>query len=144
MGDRLGKFLSLGERWVFPVTKVLAKEQIYKNMVLMGNAAHTLSPIGAQGFNLILQELLQLNECAKKFSLDDPLLLKTYAQKISTYQEKIIKTSDQLMKISDKPAWIYSAGFQLADLSDAFKKEKIAMLSGMTSLVKKIERELYE
>lgn len=56
-GYRLGRFKKIGKRFTYPLQFIHASEQIKKNSILIGNAAHTVSPIAAQGFNVALHEI---------------------------------------------------------------------------------------
>lgn len=46
----------------FPLQTIIAQEQIRSGFVLLGNAAHTLYPLAAQGFNLGLRDVAALAE----------------------------------------------------------------------------------
>jgi len=61
-GYRLGKFSRLGRRVSHPLTRVFAQRLVAPRAVLVGNAAQTIHPIGAQGFNLGLRDALTLAE----------------------------------------------------------------------------------
>lgn len=61
-GWRLGKFLQVGHRVYYPLRLVSAKDQAFHRVVIIGNAAHTLHPIAAQGFNLGLRDAATLAE----------------------------------------------------------------------------------
>jgi len=61
-GWRVGRFLSVGARNVYPAIRVVAQRTTAARAVLVGNAAQTLHPIGAQGFNLGLRDALTLAE----------------------------------------------------------------------------------
>src|SRR3546814_4470760 len=54
-GWRVGRFLSVGARSVYPAVGTVARQTVAPRAVLVGNAAQTLHPIGAQGFNLGLR-----------------------------------------------------------------------------------------
>lgn len=56
-GYRLGKLISVGKRYTFPLKSFSAKETVKENVMLIGNAAHTVHPIAAQGLNLALYEV---------------------------------------------------------------------------------------
>lgn len=64
-GFRLGHFLAMGEPAFYPLSLVLAKEQIRSHCVLMGNAAHFLHPVAGQGFNLSVRDALRLTHVLK-------------------------------------------------------------------------------
>ncbi len=59
-GYRLGKLLNIEQRFVYPLKLVRAKKQISERIILIGNAAHTVHPIAAQGLNLALYEIAVL------------------------------------------------------------------------------------
>lgn len=61
-GYRLGKFSRLGRRVSHPLARVFAQRLVAPRAVLIGNAAQTIHPIGAQGFNLGLRDALTLAE----------------------------------------------------------------------------------
>ena len=55
-GFKLGQILQVGERFVYPLSLSLAKEQVRPGLALLGNVAHTLHPVGGQGLNLALRD----------------------------------------------------------------------------------------
>lgn len=59
-GYRLGRFMSISTRHQFPLQMVRAKTNWQQHILLIGNAAHTLHPVAAQGFNLALYEVAVL------------------------------------------------------------------------------------
>ena len=61
-GYRLGRLARLGRRVSYPLTRVMAQRLVASRAVLVGNAAQTLHPIAAQGFNLGLRDALTLAE----------------------------------------------------------------------------------
>lgn len=61
-GWRVGRFLRTGKRSAYPLRKLVAERLYAQRAVLVGNAAQTLHPIGAQGFNLGLRDALTLAE----------------------------------------------------------------------------------
>lgn len=65
-GYRLGRFQTTAKRHTYPLQKVKAEKPISKNVFLIGNAAHTLHPIAAQGFNLALFEVGLIVEAIQK------------------------------------------------------------------------------
>lgn len=59
-GYRLGRLLKTKTRYVYPLEMMEAKQMIKQHVVLIGNAAHTMRPIAAQGLNLALAEIAML------------------------------------------------------------------------------------
>jgi 2-octaprenyl-6-methoxyphenol hydroxylase len=61
-GWRVGRLLSVGARSAYPAIRMRAARITTARAVLVGNAAQTLHPAGAQGFNLGLRDALTLAE----------------------------------------------------------------------------------
>lgn len=61
-GDTLGDFVKSGRRSSYQLRLVRAREDIRLGVVILGNAAHALHPVGAQGFNLGLRDVAVLAE----------------------------------------------------------------------------------
>lgn len=59
-GDRLGAFMAVGARSVFPLTLKCANDVALSHAALIGNAAQTLHPVAGQGFNLGLRDAWEL------------------------------------------------------------------------------------
>lgn len=59
-GYRLGRLQQISQRSVFPLRMVRAEKTFDQCVFLLGNSAHTLHPIAAQGFNLALYEVARL------------------------------------------------------------------------------------
>lgn len=64
MGGRLGMLKSAAPLRHFPLQGVSAKAQTAARAVVIGNAAHALHPVAAQGFNLTVRDIAVLAECA--------------------------------------------------------------------------------
>ncbi len=81
-GWRLGRLSRPGKRHPFAIHRVAASQIIAPRAVLVGNAAQTVHPIGAQGFNLGLRDALTLAELVTASA--DPghaAMLSTYASR---------------------------------------------------------------
>jgi 2-octaprenyl-6-methoxyphenol hydroxylase len=61
-GWRLGRLGRPGRRHPYAIQRIAAQQLIGRRAVLVGNAAQTIHPIGAQGFNLGLRDALTLSE----------------------------------------------------------------------------------
>jgi len=59
-GFRMGDWLSIGQRQFFPLVKRVAAEQVRHRVVILGNAAHTIHPVAAQGLNLTVRDIKEL------------------------------------------------------------------------------------
>lgn len=63
LGGLLGAISAVGPRAEFPVAGLVADRLAAKRTVLLGEAAHILPPIGAQGLNLGLRDAAALADC---------------------------------------------------------------------------------
>lgn len=56
-GYKLGRFVSIGECQWFPLWRITSQELSKGRVILLGNAANNLHPVGGQGFNLGLRDV---------------------------------------------------------------------------------------
>jgi len=106
-GWRAGRFLSCGPRSAYPITRVMAQALTAPRAVLVGNAAQTIHPIGAQGFNLGLRDALTLAELIEGaqrgnpgFDCGDAALLARHAQRRHDDRERTVAFSDGLARLT--------------------------------------------
>ncbi len=70
LGHNLGRVNRVGKRARYPLSLVVAKEQVRSSVVVLGNAAHALHPVAGQGFNLALRDAQALaNHIRTQWSL---------------------------------------------------------------------------
>ncbi|RDZ26893.1 2-octaprenyl-6-methoxyphenyl hydroxylase [Lysobacter silvisoli] len=106
-GWRAGRFLACGARSAYPAQRVLAQRCTAARAVLVGNAAQTIHPIGAQGFNLGLRDALTLAELIAAARADDAAadcggagLLADYQRRRAQDRERTIAFSDGLARVT--------------------------------------------
>ena len=101
-GWRVGKFLETGPRSAYPIVGVTARQLVAPRAVLVGNAAQTLHPLGAQGFNLGLRDALTLAELIESRGGDpgEDMLLAEYARRRREDRERTLAFSDGLAKVT--------------------------------------------
>lgn len=97
-GYRLGEFSRVGARAAYPLALSKAARLTGTRAVLVGNAAHGLHPVAAQGFNLGLRDVAALCDCVADFALDDPELLQRYAAWRKGDQTKLVGFTDGLVR----------------------------------------------
>jgi 2-octaprenyl-6-methoxyphenol hydroxylase len=100
-GWRAGRFSRPGKRKAFPLARALASRTSAKRAVLVGNAAQTVHPIGAQGFNLGLRDALTLAELLRASNLDpgrDELLAQHVARRAAD-RDATTRFSDDLVRL---------------------------------------------
>jgi 2-octaprenyl-6-methoxyphenol hydroxylase len=71
-GGELGDFVKVGKRTAYPLRLVRADRDVHERLVILGNAAHAIHPIGAQGFNLGLRDVAVLAEVMAGRAAGDP------------------------------------------------------------------------
>ncbi|MBU6198932.1 MAG: 2-octaprenyl-6-methoxyphenyl hydroxylase [Xanthomonadaceae bacterium] len=99
-GWRLGKLVRPGRRVSYPLHRLYARRIVAPRAVLVGNAAQTLHPIGAQGFNLGLRDALTLAEMLVDHGGDPgaPALLTEYARRRHEDRDGTAAASDALAR----------------------------------------------
>lgn len=140
-GYRLGKFSLLGKRHVHALKMMVAKEQVRNGLVLIGNAAHTVHPIAAQGFNLgvtdvnLLAKLIaDAIKTEKNFAALE--VLQKYETTCVRAQQKIIKFTDSLTHLFLQDflplSMARNAGLLTLDMLRPLKRRLAKRLMGMT------------
>lgn len=103
-GWKLGKLSRPGKRFAHRIRRVLADAVTAPRAVLVGNAAQTVHPIGAQGFNLGLRDALTLSELIA--AADDPgaaALLNAYAARRQPDRDGVLAFSHGLIALGCLP-----------------------------------------
>lgn len=82
-GNRLGTVSQVGKRFAYPLSGLHARRYVGDRLALMGEAAHAVHPIAAQGLNLSMRDAAALAEVvadARRLGLDigDAGLLRRY------------------------------------------------------------------
>lgn len=100
-GYRAGEFVSVGERSVYPGMRVVASSVVADRAVLVGNAAQSLHPVGAQGFNLGLRDAMTLAELIEDDvdALGSASMLSTYVARRSADRERTMQMSHSMATI---------------------------------------------
>ena len=104
-GLRLGRFSRVGKRAAYPLALTRTNGLVARRGVVVGNAAHGLHPVAAQGFNLGLRDVAALCDCivdAIAEGRTDPgraAVLETYAQWRQVDQSKLVHFTDSLVHL---------------------------------------------
>ena len=105
-GSRAGRFTRVGKRVAYPIRRVLAKQWVAPRALLIGNAAQTIHPIGAQGFNLGLRDALCLAELlADGGDPGESQRLSRYRERRREDRERTLAFSDGLARITANPGF---------------------------------------
>jgi len=105
-GWRVGRLRRPGKRFAHPIRRVASRAVAGPRAVLVGNAAQTVHPIGAQGFNLGLRDALTVAEMvAGAVDPGDAALLQRYAARRAPDREGVMAMSHGLVRLAclDQP-----------------------------------------
>lgn len=107
-GERLGRFLHVGQRQAYPLYLLKSREHMRPRVAVIGNAAHTLHPIAGQGFNLGVRDVAALAEviCDAQHSgrdLGAVGTLRQYADWRRWDQRRTIAFTDGLNRLFTNP-----------------------------------------
>ncbi len=140
IGSRQGRITRVGVRHRYPLYKIKVSKQYQSRVVLMGNAAHTVSPVSAQGLNLAIRGVKRLcallqQQHVKGGDLGDESLLATYQLDSQKDQDQIMSYTDDLMtwfKI-DEPLinGLRSMGLVVIDSQISLKKRLFRLAGGL-------------
>jgi 2-octaprenyl-6-methoxyphenol hydroxylase len=111
-GNDLGQFIKMGQRSSYPLKLLKAGQDIHQRVVIIGNAAHTIHPIGAQGFNLGLRDVAVLAELLANEPLPDPgsiQVLNDYSQWRRSDQNDTTAWSDGMTRLFANPSPLMAA-----------------------------------
>lgn len=114
-GFRLGSFIRVDKRVVFPIRQMQANSLYVENAVLIGNAANTLHPVAAQGFNLGLRDVDTL---AQVIVAGESLA--KYAAQRSIDHQSTQKYSNNLVELFSSEAPLIKTARKIALLAGQF------------------------
>lgn len=114
-GYRLGKFSKIGKRAAYPLALTKANGLIARRSVVVGNAAHGLHPVAAQGFNLGMRDVAALCDCIYDAHIENakrlrsgqvgppdpglPTVLDNYANWRRSDQKKLVHITDGIVRL---------------------------------------------
>ena len=99
-GYRLGRWQHMDAIQQVTLAPTIANEQSRGSCLLLGNSAHSLHPVAAQGFNLSLNDAACLAQHIKRVKVVDfRKVLPMYQQKRQKKQRHIIQMNQLLLKL---------------------------------------------
>jgi 2-octaprenyl-6-methoxyphenol hydroxylase len=100
-GAFAGTFTAISKRIHYPLTEMTVEQQTKGRAILLGNAAHSIHPIAAQGLNLAIQDLMKLSNLINNTQgdIDSTELLASYEKSIKPTQSKTMKLTKALSKM---------------------------------------------
>lgn len=135
-GERLGRFVRVGKRQVFPLALTRVREHVRPRLVIIGNAAHTVHPVAGQGFNLGLRDVAALAEILiEGGDVGDAARLRRYADQRARDNRVVSGFTHALIRIFSNDYWpvaaVRDAGLIAVDLLPPVKRSLIRMTSGL-------------
>ena len=134
-GSRLGRLRRIGRRQAWPLARVEATSLVGPRAVLVGNAAQTIHPIGAQGFNLGLRDVATLVD-GLRGAVDpgDAALLRAYAERREPDRRQTADTSEAMLRLfapqGELARLARGAGLALLDRLPPLKRELAFAMMG--------------
>ncbi|MGH8446846.1 MAG: 2-octaprenyl-6-methoxyphenyl hydroxylase [Solimonas sp.] len=100
-GERLGAFAEPGRRQAHPLSRVLSEQLQAPRVLFVGNAAQSLHPVAAQGFNLGLRDVATAIEVLEGAPADCgiPAVLDDYAARRRRDRERVAGFTDHLVRL---------------------------------------------
>lgn len=125
IGFRLGKLISIDKRYVFAINHSYAEQLYGPGIVLLGNAANTLHPVAAQGFNLGIRDALTLAKVLKKAlntgeNFGSPIVLHKYAAMRRLDHKRTRIFSNSLVDVFDNDRMLFKIMRRLGLLATQF------------------------
>jgi 2-octaprenyl-6-methoxyphenol hydroxylase len=130
-GWRAGRLSRPGRRKPYPLARALAERTTAARSVLVGNAAQTVHPLGAQGFNLGLRDALTLAELLREAASrgadpGDASLLARHVERRAEDRAATTAFSDDLVHLMGNEHLplrvLRSLGFHALERSTALKR----------------------
>jgi 2-octaprenyl-6-methoxyphenol hydroxylase len=125
-GNALGAWTRVGRRSVYPLRLVRALEDVRPRAVIIGNAAHAIHPVGAQGFNLGLRDVAALAEVIaealrrdRRADIGAAELLRAYSDWRAPDHAATIAWADGLVRLYANPTGLAAAARGLGMLAHA-------------------------
>lgn len=124
-GNALGSWQKIGKRSSYPLKLVVAKTDWRPRTLILGNAAHAIHPIAAQGFNLGLRDVAVLAELLVEarlrqgadFDPGETRLLQDYSAWRVDDQTETIAYTDGLARLYANPTALAVAARRLGLLA---------------------------
>lgn len=134
---KLGRFKRVGKRMAYPLKKVIPERLHQGRVLLVGNAAHSIHPVSAQGFNLGLRDAAVLAQLLRQENTRDPGdegLLTRYSSMRSDDQNSIVSWTDSLLGFfGDRPSslrWAAALGLVAFDRVPMLKRRLVKLATG--------------
>lgn len=135
---RFGQLTVTSKPQTWPIRPMKAERLVKDNIVLIGEAAHVLPPIGAQGFNTSVQDIMVLTSCLQQaqklgLSVTDSAFLHRYEttrlKDMGMRYHSMTRLNDLIR--STHPAFVFLRGAGLRSLNRFSLLKKHIMTFGL-------------
>src|SRR5699024_5827219 len=110
-GGRPGDFASPGKRVSYPLALTRTPRPFSRRVVVVGNAANTVHPVSAQGFNLGLRDVASLiDHVGKAEDCGRPGVLNAWFNDRSADQAATVRYTDTLARAFSNPSTLMRLG----------------------------------
>lgn len=150
-GWRAGAVREVGARSAWPLRRVVAAALVAERLVLVGNAAQTIHPIGAQGFNLGLRDALSLVDVLAEAraggtaDAGDTAVLAAYVERRRVDRDETLAFSDGLARATASELPLHrvgrSLGFVAMNLDAGLRAGFVAGAMGFRGRVPTLARD---
>ena len=150
-GWRAGAVREVGARSAWPLRRVVAAALVAERLVLVGNAAQTIHPIGAQGFNLGLRDALSLVDVLAEAragataDAGDAAVLAAYVERRRVDRDETLAFSDGLARATASELPLHrvgrSLGFVAMNLDAGLRAGFVAGAMGFRGRVPTLARD---
>jgi len=143
-GRRLGALTRIGARAAYPLTLSKAARITSRRSVLIGNAAHGLHPVAAQGFNLGLRDVAALCDCIVDAPGDTQAQLARYAEWRRSDQGTLVRLTDGIVELFRSEQPVLRAGRNLGllafDLVPGIRRAFARQMMGLNGRLPRLSR----
>ncbi|CAM4421378.1 MAG: 2-octaprenyl-6-methoxyphenol hydroxylase [Legionellaceae bacterium] len=133
-GYRAGYFESISKRQTYPLKMRYAAPNPKDEIILLGNAAHTLHPIAAQGFNLGLRDVATLNQLLR-LKTKEKTIYEHFLKERNTDHQQTLYFTDSLTHIFTNNClpltFVRNLGLSLLEQMPFLKNKFASQLLGM-------------
>lgn len=145
-GERLGVFKEIGRRNAYPLTRVMSAQLTAPRVIFAGNAAQSLHPVAAQGFNLGLRDVATVADVlANAADPGSATTLNEYESRRSSDREKVSGFTDRLVRMFSNQVpglrGLRHLGLLALDLTPPLKDSVMRQNLGHSGLPSKFARE---
>jgi 2-octaprenyl-6-methoxyphenol hydroxylase len=138
LGDYLGELLTVGRRWNYPLSAMLAHRYVDKRLALAGDAAHGIHPIAGQGLNLGFRDAIALaglviEAKAAGEDVGSPMLLERYQRARRPDNLTMLAMTDGLDRLfsTNNPAMRLARDLGIAAVDRARPLKRVFMRRAM-------------